>query len=38
MITHFIYGQDGRKVPITVPDTIEGRAFIKYLRIHDRAK
>lgn len=38
MIDGFIYGQDGKPVPLSVKDTKENRKFMEWLRIHDRAK
>lgn len=37
-IKGFIYGQDGKPVPLEVKDTKENKQFMKWLRIHDRAK
>jgi|TARA_E500000318_G_scaffold110969_1_gene127919 hypothetical protein len=36
-IKGFIYGQDGKPVPLTVKDTKENAQFMEWLRIHDRS-
>lgn len=34
-IHYFLYGQDGTKVAMDVPDTLSNRLFVSWVQIHD---